>query len=645
MVKHKWTTVFLISFFAVLLLFTFIYQDAIIYKRAKTIKIDNAAFGSEARDSQPLPPAVTFAPQGDDNFTFRDVEIRFKMKAHSITEYNNVFQTAAVNTGIRLELAKPSILALIVGSRGPEGFKGFILTRSLELNKWHSVHIKISRDKRLKVSLDNRTVVDSPERDIYFNLSDIALGTGFSRTRPFDGSIGNFSMTARFFEKRYSLERVLLVFKIVLVFGLISILLFSLPVPEGGLNPSATIGITGLIILIGFVSAVFYYYSQGAYLGWKYPFDTFLSDPESIREKFRLLDERAGPGSVNGNPLSLLWASFSSLSSAKQSIAYIVFTLLPAICLIGYNYRKIVASLSKETKKSELYTHVLIFSLLTYPFLLALDRGGSELLVCLLAMFFAHFFSLEKFRTSAWFLSFAAAFKIYPLVFLALFIVKKKYKEALFSGMLAVLIAGALFLLDRWAFGRWTDVSARLDPRMFQVPPGSVLQFNSSLLGALHFLSVSLFHLWNANQLLMIYLPFAAIIFLWLIYYLVKGQTELWKQVLFLFVATLLLMPVSPDERLLLLLVPFWLFGRNQGTRGSGVFYTVSIAALLIPKQYLVGYESAEQAGPLFASISIVSNPLIMILILAKGVSETLKARTNTDRVHLGNAIELQSGR
>jgi len=48
--------------------------------------------------------------------------------------------------------------------------------------------ITITRDKRLKVSLDNRTVVDSPERNIDFIVSDVAVGTGFSKTRPFDAS-------------------------------------------------------------------------------------------------------------------------------------------------------------------------------------------------------------------------------------------------------------------------------------------------------------------------------------------------------------------------------------------------------------------------------------------------------------------------
>ncbi len=621
------------SLVAVLLLLTCMYEDAILFKRAKTIKIQNVDFKGPAQE--PRSASAKVFPQADDNFTFKAVDIHLKMKVHSITDFNNVFQTAPANRGIRLELSKPSTLALVVGHTGPEVLKGFVLTRSLELDKWYSVDITVTRDKRLRVSLGDKIVVDSLEKDIYFTVSDIAVGTGFSGTRPFDGIIDNFSMTARFFTKSYDMERMLLTLRIILISGLVVLILLSLPIPQAGLKPSLTIGVAGVIILIGFASAVFYHYSQGVYLGREYPFDTFLSNTESARPPFYYFV--TSMSSIDGGALTPPSGFFLGPLFPK-GFAFIIFTLLPVIGFVGYNYRKAMASLPKETGKPELFTHVLIFSLLTYPFLLALDRGSPELLVFLLLALFAHFFALKKFRSSACFLAVAAAFKIYPLVFLALFIVHKKHKQALLSGFLAVLITGVSFLFAGQSFDRWPSVSAFTDPSMWiDVSPRSVLQFNSSLFGALHFLSVSLFQLWSTNQLLITYLCVTPILFLLLIYYLVKPEAEPWTQFLFLFIATLLLMPVSPDDRLLLLLIPFWYFAQSRNPLTSDVFYAVSIAALLIPDHYLVAYQGTDQAGFFFASISVVLNPLIMVTILSKGVSETLKARTTPPNLPLND--------
>jgi len=94
------------------------------------------------------------------------------MKVHSITDYNNVFQTAPENQGIRLELAKPSTLSLVVGHTGQQGLKGFILTRSLQLDRWYYSKYNHYPEKRVKVALDGRILVDWPERgsDIHISI-------------------------------------------------------------------------------------------------------------------------------------------------------------------------------------------------------------------------------------------------------------------------------------------------------------------------------------------------------------------------------------------------------------------------------------------------------------------------------------------
>jgi len=136
MIRNTRRIILLTSLVAVLLLLTLIYEDTITLKRARTIRIQNIDFKSRARELNLHSQRVS---SREDNYRFKAIDIHIRMKVYSITEHNNVFQTAPANQGIRLELAKPSTLALVVGSSGPEGLKGFILTRSLQLDRWYSV--------------------------------------------------------------------------------------------------------------------------------------------------------------------------------------------------------------------------------------------------------------------------------------------------------------------------------------------------------------------------------------------------------------------------------------------------------------------------------------------------------------------------
>jgi hypothetical protein len=75
----------------------------------------------------------------------RQMTIAFRMKVHSMDSYNNVFQTAPGNSGIRLELSRPSVAALILTSRTLHGtdIRLAFLTRSMNLNTWCSVLITL----------------------------------------------------------------------------------------------------------------------------------------------------------------------------------------------------------------------------------------------------------------------------------------------------------------------------------------------------------------------------------------------------------------------------------------------------------------------------------------------------------------------
>jgi hypothetical protein len=175
----------------ILLALLVVFHDHVAYKfpPAREIRVDS--LDGRTHDT-PVPPP---APRTPEELSFRDATIRFDMKVSSVSGYANVFQTAGGDDGIRLELAEPAIAAVIIGRRGQQGFKVLTLTPAIELDRWYAVRIAADRDKRVKVYLDDQLVAEESDARFRYDASDIAVGTGYSRTRPFDGTVRNFTMT------------------------------------------------------------------------------------------------------------------------------------------------------------------------------------------------------------------------------------------------------------------------------------------------------------------------------------------------------------------------------------------------------------------------------------------------------------------
>jgi len=141
----------------------------------------------------------------------KKIEIRFRMKVNSVGNFDNVFQTAPANSGIRMELGGSSgkSFGLVIGDKKKD-CRGFLITSNLILGRWYDVRVNIDRNKDIRVYLDNIAVIDESLEEINYDLSDIVIGTGFSRTRPFDGEIKDFSISGVLFYRLLPVTALLL---------------------------------------------------------------------------------------------------------------------------------------------------------------------------------------------------------------------------------------------------------------------------------------------------------------------------------------------------------------------------------------------------------------------------------------------------
>jgi hypothetical protein len=193
--KILWT----LALSAITLLALYFFTD--IRWKSVAVEIENLSWKSgitEEGNRQPI------RYKTKDNSKYKSFNILFGFKANSLEDYPNILQTAALNSGIRLELTQPSTLQLIIG-----GTRGMLVTDKLTPGKWHEIEMDISRAGHVLVSIDGITAIDET-RQLQYKVDEILIGSGFSETRPFVGEIEIDSISYKSFEKNSLLIRAML---------------------------------------------------------------------------------------------------------------------------------------------------------------------------------------------------------------------------------------------------------------------------------------------------------------------------------------------------------------------------------------------------------------------------------------------------
>ena len=149
------------------------------------------------------------------------------------------------------------------------------------------------------------------------------------------------------------------------------------------MDRNAKIYILSFAILAGFICAVAFHYVQGFYYGYPYPKNTFLFYPREAQFDFfdvikdaHTLNPYFGYQSAQYPFLIIIGYLFSLIPNNP----YLVYIVIISTSFLFLN----IAFLMVENKVASA-THILIITFLSYPFLIAIDRGNFESLLFLLA--------------------------------------------------------------------------------------------------------------------------------------------------------------------------------------------------------------------------------------------------------------------
>lgn len=111
-----------------------------------------------------------------------------EFKPYSTKGYTDLFQTAPLNKGIRVELRNNTV-GLVIGAKNAFGYDPYLISSNFDSKIPHTLEINIDNANYLLVWMDHQKIVDASTPDLRYTISNLIVGGGYSRNRTFKGRL------------------------------------------------------------------------------------------------------------------------------------------------------------------------------------------------------------------------------------------------------------------------------------------------------------------------------------------------------------------------------------------------------------------------------------------------------------------------
>lgn len=138
-------------------------------------------------------PLVTIGEIKNPDNAYIHLNLRFR--AESTEAHPNVFQTAPVNRGMRMEISGSTATIIVPDLSVSGGLKGLTLTTALKTEQWYALEVEALNGAYVRVTLDGQPVADYASASLAMETSQLMVGGGFDASRAFRGVIENISIT------------------------------------------------------------------------------------------------------------------------------------------------------------------------------------------------------------------------------------------------------------------------------------------------------------------------------------------------------------------------------------------------------------------------------------------------------------------
>ena len=127
----------------------------------------------------------------------KSIKMSGSFEMYTLSDWQNLFQTAPVNEGLRLEINSAGKAGFVLGvlqRNNLAEFSGFPFPFIVQPKKAYDLEIKGTTDDIFETKIDNQ-VLPTGFLEVPFSVSRIKVGEGFSKERTFDGKITDFSVS------------------------------------------------------------------------------------------------------------------------------------------------------------------------------------------------------------------------------------------------------------------------------------------------------------------------------------------------------------------------------------------------------------------------------------------------------------------
>ena len=619
-----------------LLLVTFLYGDLIANRGTKEGRVSQVQLDSRSPDPSLAEVKEVFESSPG---RVQKLDLHFQVKVYSIQEFDNVFQTADGNEGLRIELHTPSFAALVSRDRSRDEVKGILLTDSLEFDRWYSVRMFRDPSERLKVYWEGDLVADISDARIGYEVSNIAVGTGFNRSRPLDGAIRDFTLEYQLREERPQARGVILALQCLSLLGLAGSLCRILIRILGRRNlPEFLLRVRlfSILLLLGSVAQLLFFLVNHFHYGLSYPFTSPLFvPPDRFMDFFNInfrsvMDTRYTEYSAICPPFGFLIARYFSLfadygsgpfAARDQVGGWISLGIYLAIFFlsIGVLARRLARTLEEKGIPPWPLDGGLFFLavLLSYPVWNAIDRGNY---IILGFTFFYWILYVPAWRNQVSALSLAGliSLKAHLGIYLLLLADRyhwRKFVDTLFWLLFLNLIASVI-LQDFNFLLRIVENYGKFSTHFH---PASKIFNSPSLFSVLYLLFHERMSPSGFASLERIYAGLSLAGLILLAFWVRKKINDLNLRFFYLTLGFILLPVASFDYNLILILVfvPYLL------SLPEGEFSRMEVALLtlvLIPKHYLTFYLEPypTQLGETYLRLTeqVLFTPLLLLALL-----------------------------
>ena len=369
------------------------------------------------------------------------------------------------------------------------------------------------------------------------------------------------------------------------------------------------------LVIVGVSAGFFWAYRQGYYQGLPFPHNTFLFNPGA---HFSDLSDFYGP--LRGHDPYATHSTYPPFAFiAMEPFSWLggVDAMYLWLALAAGGLGAYVAWQLDFMPRIDRVAAVIVLTVATYPFLFAFDRGNIEVVVTLLLAAFVWGLQTDHPNLAAIAIGAAAAMKVYPLIFAALFLVKKQWRQLSVTAVAGLLLSllGSIYydfnLIHAINLFRG-NVPGYKQAYVFY--DGGVA-FGCSLWSPLKLLAVDALggNTLTVHELLPIYTDASAVAAAGIVLALWRLPLRFWEQIALLTFAFDTLPTVSGDYKLLHLVVPMVLFLRYGADDRLRWLYLAGFALLMVPKAYVL--LRPDSAPYPWVNLGVVVDPLVMLVL------------------------------